>query len=60
MLHALAHHLEAHDVGNGMTMVIGPTRSGALLLEVGVKEWYGDLAVLHAMKARPKFTEGWA
>jgi len=37
-----------------MTMVIGPSPTGALL-EVGVVEWHGDLAVVHAMPARRRF-----
>ena len=35
-------------------MVIGPDHTGGLL-EVGVVERYGDLYVVHAMSARPKF-----
>ena len=58
ILHALAHHGSTFDVGDGMTMVIGPSRTGASL-EVGVKDWYGDLAALHAMPARNVFLEGW-
>lgn len=38
-------------------MVIGPSRTGALL-EMGVVEWYGDLAAVHAMPARQLFMEG--
>jgi len=58
IFHALSHHVSLFDVGEGMTMVIGPSRTGQLL-EVGVKEWYGDLAALHAMPARQRFLEGW-
>ena len=53
-LHALAHSLRAFNVGQGMTMVIGPSPTG-VLLEVGVVEWHGDLAVVHAMPARQRF-----
>jgi hypothetical protein len=58
ILHALAHYGATFDVGEGLTMVIGPSRTGAPL-EVGVGEWYGDLAALHAMPARKTFVEGW-
>lgn len=37
-----------------MVMYIGPDRSG-LLLEVGVVEWHDELAIVHAMPARPRF-----
>jgi hypothetical protein len=53
-VHALAHSVRTFDVGVGMTMVIGPSTTGALL-EVGVVEWHGDLAVVHAMPARRRF-----
>ena len=52
--HALRNHVDLFDVGDGMTMVIGPDRSGGLI-EVGVVERHGDLYVVHAMSARPKF-----
>ena len=35
-------------------MYIGPDQAGNLL-EVGVVEWHDDLAIVHAMRARPKF-----
>jgi hypothetical protein len=53
-VHALAHSVRTFDVGEGMTMVIGPSTTGAFL-EVGVVEWHGDLAVVHAMPARRRF-----
>jgi hypothetical protein len=37
-----------------MTMVIGPSPTG-VLLEVGVVEWHGEIAVVHAMRARERF-----
>ena len=52
--HALRNHIDLFDVGDGMTMVIGPDRSGGLI-EVGVVERYDDLYVAHAMTARSKF-----
>jgi hypothetical protein len=35
-------------------MYIGPDRAGNLL-EVGVVDWYDELAIVHAMRARPRF-----
>lgn len=52
--HALRNHIDLFDVGDGMTMVIGPDRGGGLI-EVGVVERYDDLYVAHAMPVRPKF-----
>ena len=52
--HALRNHVDLFDVGDEMTMVIGPDRSGGLI-EVGVVARYDDLYVVHAMPARPKF-----
>lgn len=38
-----------------MTMFIGPDESGTLI-EVGVIEWHGVIAIAHAMRpAQPKF-----
>jgi hypothetical protein len=55
MQHALRHHQDLFDAGEGMTMVIGPDRSGGLI-EVGLVERYGDLFVVHAMSpARRRF-----
>jgi hypothetical protein len=46
---------ETYDVGEGLTMVIGPDRTG-VPMEVGVVERYGTLSVVHAMcPARPRF-----
>lgn len=57
ILHALAHFAETFDVGEGMTMVVGPDTAGNPI-EVGVVERYGGLCVVHAMKpARRRFLE---
>ncbi|HEX6339046.1 MAG TPA: hypothetical protein VFZ85_18980 [Jiangellaceae bacterium] len=53
-LHAWAFAIDAYRVGDGMVMYIGPSRSGHLL-EVGVVDWHGILAIAHAMPARDKF-----
>ncbi len=42
-------------MGEGLTMLIGPSVSGAFL-EVGVLDFEGeDPVVIHAMALRPKF-----
>jgi hypothetical protein len=53
-VHAWALAVDAWDVGDGLVMYIGPARSGDLL-EVGVVDWHGHIAIVHAMRARPKF-----
>ncbi len=54
MLHAWAFAVASYDLGDGLVMFIGPDRAGNLL-EVGVVEWYEAIAVVHAMRARPRF-----
>lgn len=53
-LHAWALATDVYVVGGGMALYIGPDRAGNLL-EVGVVEWYSDVAIVHAMRARPRF-----
>lgn len=53
-LHAYAFAVDSFIVDEGMVMYVGPDRSGRLL-EVGVVEWHEELAIVHAMPARPKF-----
>ena len=53
-LHAYAFAIDSFIVDEGMVMYVGPDRSG-LLLEVGVVEWHDELAIVHAMPARPRF-----
>ena len=55
-LHAWAFATSAYHVSDNMVMYIGPGRSG-VLLDVGVVEWHGDLAIVHAMPARKKVME---
>jgi hypothetical protein len=54
MLHAWALAVDAYDLGDGLVMFIGPDRAGNIL-EVGLVEWYGTIAIAHAMRARPRF-----
>jgi hypothetical protein len=59
MLHALRHHWRAFETGDpAVTMFIGPSRT-AEPLEVGVVSDEEGTAVIHAMRARGKFLEGW-
>ena len=53
-LHAWAFAVGAYMLSEEMVMYIGPDRAGNLL-EVGVVEWHEELAIVHAMPARPKF-----
>ena len=58
MLHALRHHWRAFETDDdAVTMFIGPSMS-AEPLEVGVVTDDDGTAVIHAMRARPKFLKG--
>ena len=54
LIHAIDNHLQVWGQDDGLTVLIGPTRAGALL-EVGLIEWYGLTAIAHAMPARSKY-----
>lgn len=55
MLHALRFPVRHFVQDDSMTMFIGPDESGTLI-EVGVIEWHGVIAIAHAMRpAQPKF-----
>jgi hypothetical protein len=59
MLHALRHHRRAYETDDpAVTMFIGPSTT-AEPLEVGVVADERGTAIIHAMKARRKFLEGW-
>ncbi len=59
MLHAVRHHWRAFETDDpAVTMFIGPSRTGEPL-EVGVVSDEEGTAVIHAMRARRKFLEGW-
>jgi hypothetical protein len=59
MFHAVRHHWRAFETNDPtVTMFIGPSRT-AEPLEVGVVSDDDGTAVIHAMKARNKFLEGW-
>jgi len=53
--HAVRNAMRRRDMGENLTMLIGPASDGALL-EVGVLDLDGDDPVaIHAMSLRPKF-----
>jgi hypothetical protein len=54
MRHALRNPIRAADLGDGLTMFVGPARDGTLL-EVGVADSASGPVIIHAMKARPKY-----
>lgn len=55
MLHALRFPVRHFVQDDAMVMFIGPDETGTLL-EVGLIEWHGVLAIAHAMRpARSKY-----
>jgi hypothetical protein len=55
MLHALRFPVHYFVQDDSMTMFIGPDESGTLV-EVGVVEWHGIIAIAHAIRpARSKY-----
>ena len=59
MVHAFRNHWKAYETSDpDVTMFIGPARSGDPL-EVGVVVDDEGVAIIHAMRARPKFLKGW-
>jgi hypothetical protein len=54
MRHALRNPIRTADLGDGLTMFIGPARDGTLL-EVGTADGDSGPVIIHAMQARPKW-----
>ena len=54
ILHAIRNPVRAIAVDDGITMLIGPGRTGALL-EIGVVQGHPRPVVVHAMPARVRF-----
>lgn len=54
MLHAFNHPIQAEDLDNDLTMLIGPDHAGNLL-EIGVVTGQHGPVIVHAMPARPKY-----
>lgn len=54
ILHAFRNPVRSFDLGEGLTMLIGPARNAALL-EVGVSDKPDGPEIVHAMPRREKF-----
>ena len=54
ILHAFRNPIRSELVDDGMTMLIGPSRSAALL-EIGVVDSDEGPVIVHAMPARDKY-----
>jgi hypothetical protein len=54
ILHAFNHPRRYADLGDGLQMIVGPTRS-AELIEVGFIDTDRGPVMVHAMPARPKY-----
>lgn len=54
MLHAFNQPLASWELGDGLTMLVGPARN-AQLLEVGVVVGDAGPVIVHAMPARSRF-----
>ena len=55
ILHAVRNHIDSFELEDGVTMLIGPLESGALV-EVGVTlSSDGVLVAIHCMNVRDKF-----
>lgn len=58
-LHAFHNHWKAFETSDAdVMMFVGPARNGEPL-EVGVVIDAEGVAIIHAMRARPKFLVGW-
>ncbi|MCB0975636.1 MAG: hypothetical protein KDB86_13945 [Actinobacteria bacterium] len=59
MLHAVRLHWRAFQTDDPtVNMLIGPSQNGEPL-EIGVVIDANGTAIIHAMRARPKFLKGW-
>lgn len=54
VIHAYRNPVRIWDLGDGFTMIVGPTRA-AFFLEVGYVQGEHVHVVVHAMRAREKF-----
>ena len=52
--HAFNNPIRAYDLGEDLTMLVGPDPAGNLY-EIGVVDSDEGPVVVHAMKARPRF-----
>jgi hypothetical protein len=54
ILHAYRNPVRIWDLGDGLTMMIGPN-AAAIFLEVGYIDGETAVVIVHAMRAREKF-----
>lgn len=54
ILHAYRNPVRVWDLGDGMTMIVGPNRA-AIFVEVGYVDGEHANVIVHAMVARKKF-----
>lgn len=55
LLHAFRNATDAYALEEGLVMLVGPARTGALV-EIGVvQSQEGTPVIVHAMEARPRF-----
>ncbi|QDQ96722.1 hypothetical protein [Tomitella fengzijianii] len=54
IIHAFNHPMWFEELGDGLVMIIGPSRS-AQMVEVGVVDSEAGPVIVHAMPARRKF-----
>ena len=56
MLHAYAHPIRVFELDDGFPMVVGANHA-AIIFEVGVVDGESAPVIVHAMRAREKFSE---
>jgi len=56
ILHAYRNPIRVWDLGDGFTMMLGPT-SAAIILKVGYVEGDTAVVIIHAMRARRRFLQ---
>jgi hypothetical protein len=54
ILHAYRNPVRVWDLGDGLTMIVGPNQA-AIFLEIGYVEGDTAVVIVHAMRARDKF-----
>jgi hypothetical protein len=54
ILHAYRNPVRVWDLGDGLTMIVGPNQA-AIFLEVGYVDGDTAVVIVHAMRAREKF-----
>jgi hypothetical protein len=54
ILHAYRNPVRVWDLGDGLTMIVGPNQA-AIFLEIGYVDGDTAVVIVHAMRAREKF-----